>query len=67
MRERPVTRSLPSKVNLKGYPPQDAVAKDPWARQNPTEYEGNAAIPNHRLRTHKVTFSIGNSNENRRL
>ena len=36
---------LPNKVNLKVFPPQDAVAKDSWARQNPTEYEGNAAIP----------------------
>jgi hypothetical protein len=36
---------LPKDAVLWVFPPQDAVAKDPWARQGPTEYEGNAAVP----------------------
>jgi hypothetical protein len=36
---------LPKDAVLWVFPPPDAIAKNAWARQNPTKYKGNADPP----------------------
>jgi hypothetical protein len=36
---------LPEGAKLDVIPPDNAVAKDPWARARPTYYVGNSAVP----------------------
>jgi hypothetical protein len=54
---------LPKDAVLWVFPPSDAIAKNAWARQDPTKYKGSDEVPKLLLGTHNLTFSTGGGNE----